>query len=75
MRDQIGKRRKRHITGLYAFRAFGPPGCHSPRSATPPTAHSTHIFVALVFASQSPYSGCKNVAYSRNVRRNRPKIC
>jgi hypothetical protein len=25
---------------------------------------------ALDFASQSPYSGCKNVAYSRNVRRN-----
>jgi hypothetical protein len=22
----------------------------------------THIFAALVFASQSPYSGCKNVA-------------
>jgi phosphoglycolate phosphatase len=29
---------------------------------------------ALVFAAQSPYSGCKNVAYSRNVRRNARRL-
>jgi hypothetical protein len=40
-----------------------------------PTAHSTHILSALVFATQSPYSGRQNVAYSRNVMRNKkPKI-
>jgi hypothetical protein len=27
--------------------AKAPPGFHSPRSATPPTAHSTHIFAGL----------------------------
>jgi hypothetical protein len=32
-----------------------------------PTPASTHIFAALVFASQSPYSGCKNVANSLNI--------
>jgi hypothetical protein len=35
-----------------------------------PTPCSTHIFPALVFASQSPYPGRQNVIYSRNVRRN-----
>jgi hypothetical protein len=42
-----------------------------------PTPHSTHIFAALVFASQSPYSGRQNplmtrkrLRYSRNVMRN-----
>jgi hypothetical protein len=29
------------------------------------TPASTHIFAALVFAAQSPYSLCKNAANSR----------
>ncbi|GHU21700.1 hypothetical protein FACS1894164_02590 [Spirochaetia bacterium] len=39
-------------------------GFRSPRSVATllPTAHSTHIFVVLVFATQSPYLGNKNVA-------------
>jgi hypothetical protein len=31
-----------------------------------PTAHYIHILPALVFASQSPYSGGQNVISSRN---------
>jgi hypothetical protein len=38
---------QRRITGLYAFRAFGPPGFHSARSASLPTPHYTQILSAL----------------------------
>jgi hypothetical protein len=46
--EEYKSKKKRHITGLYAFRAFGPPGFRSPRSVATllPTAHSTHIFAS-----------------------------
>jgi hypothetical protein len=31
--------------------------------------HSTHILSALDFASQSPYKGYKNGAYSQNIKK------
>jgi hypothetical protein len=35
-----------------------------------PTPKLRHILPALVFAAQSPYSGCQNVVNSRNVMRH-----
>jgi hypothetical protein len=35
-----------------------------------PTPLFRHIFPALVFATQSPYPPCKNIANSRNVMQN-----
>jgi hypothetical protein len=35
-----------------------------------PTQHFTHSLQALVFASQSPYSGLQTVFNNRNVKRN-----
>jgi hypothetical protein len=62
---------QRRITGLYAFRRHSAaPGFHSPRSATPPTAHSTHSFLCPETATQFLYRAQKTVAYSRNVMRN-----
>jgi hypothetical protein len=43
-----GVRPPLHITGLYALRRHSAaPGFHSPGSAAPPTAHSTHSLSAL----------------------------
>jgi hypothetical protein len=39
-----------------------------------PTPHPAHILPALVFATQSPYSPCQTVAYSRNIMRNTRKF-
>jgi hypothetical protein len=71
------KRAVLRITGLYAFRSLrslqGSGWLGRSACGLTPTPASTHIFAALVFATQSPYSGCKNLAYSRNVMRNVPK--
>jgi hypothetical protein len=41
------KAKKLRITGLYMLRRHSAaPGFRSPRSATPPTAHSAHIFAS-----------------------------
>jgi hypothetical protein len=64
--------RTSHNRTVYASPPVGGSGYGLPRliASLIPTANLRHIFAALDFASQSPYSGCKNVANSRNVMRN-----
>jgi hypothetical protein len=57
------------------LRAFGPSGLRLPRSLRSHSSFHPHFASPgrLSFgkdASQSPYSGCQTVAYTRNVMRN-----
>jgi hypothetical protein len=65
-----------HNRTVYASPPVGGSGYVLARSIASliPTPKLRHIFAALGFASQSPYSGCKNVVNSRNVMRNWAKI-
>jgi hypothetical protein len=62
-----------HNRPVYASGAKAPSGYVLARSFASliPTPKLRHILPALVFASQSPYSGRQNVVNSRNVMRNK----
>jgi hypothetical protein len=57
---------------VYASPPVGGSGSGFARSIATliPTQNLRHILSALVFATQSPYTGRQNVVNSRNVKRN-----
>jgi large exoprotein involved in heme utilization and adhesion len=62
-----------HNRTVYASPPVGGSGYGFARSIASliPTQNLRHILPALVFATQSPYSGRQNVVNSRNVMRNK----
>jgi hypothetical protein len=70
---RLTQQKKRRITGLFALHhPLGGSGYGFARSIALliPTQNLRHILPALVFATQSPYSGGQNVVNSRDVMRN-----